>query len=407
MNFDTIDPSLLTVDNQFLLLMSLFSLSESQKEFARALSGEVSDWEVVFRSAARNHSLPQLARNLREIGWPDAARPFQTEVQEAVAQQALQNLKVVSELRRFVETCVYPLDINFVVFKGIVLAREFYPDIGLRPCRDIDIAVEPQRFAQLLRKALQEGYQLYAPNGKGGVLTKEPDIKALLKFARSAVLISPSGIAIDLQPGIDKFSGIFASYDLFDNLKMLDFGGLSLPVMEPEFLFNYICHHHARHLWSRLHWLSDVDALLHAPSFDLRRVRSLAQEFGQLGTVEATLEFHALAAAPERWGDQTTGRGAEFLRLCLLNLSGDLDLEKRMAMHMMGGEFMFSWQADSDLLRKARKNWLRTMLQPSFHQYQFCPLPPAMQWMYYPSRIAQLFSSGLRRLLIKPPSLNE
>jgi len=397
--FSMFEPSILKPFNRLLLLLSVIELTEPQRVFAQHLIGQISDWQGLFQTAARNHSLPLMARHLRSLGYPDAARPFIDEVQAAVAQQAIHNLKTVSELRKFVENCIHPLGMPFVVFKGITLTRRFYPDLGLRPCRDIDIAIESDNLEPLIRKALSEGYVLYAPNGKGGGLSRERDIIALLKYARSAVLISPSGIAIDLQPGIDKFSGIFDRYNVFDNLQSLDFGGLSLPVLPPEFLFNYICHHHARHLWSRLHWLSDLDALLRSPQMNLDRARAMADRLGQRGTIDAAVELHSLVATPAPWDEKMQGHGWEFLRLCLLNLSGDLELERRMALHMIGGEFMFRWQADEYLLQKARRNWIKTMLTPSFHQYQMIPLPAALQWLYYPTRLMQLGVDGMRRKL--------
>jgi hypothetical protein len=209
------------------------------------------------------------------------------------------------------------------------------------------------------------------------------------------------GIVIDLQPGIDKFSGIFDDKKAFANTAPLEIGGREILTFRDIFLFNYLCHHHSRHLWSRLHWVSDLDAILRSPSFDLAAALELADELGQRGTVEAALEFHQLAGNPTLWTEETQkggSHGAAFLNLCLENLAGDLLLEKHLAVKMIGGEFMYDWQVKPELLQRAQRNWLRTMLRPTYRQYQILPLPEILQWVYYPLRFGQIAAGSFRRL---------
>lgn len=393
----TRDLSLFTPEHRLLLLFALVDLSPAQRAQAEALMAQVPDWRAFFETAARNHALPMVARHLRTFDADHFDSAEAEEVHQVVGQQAVHNLSTVAELRKYIETCLKPSDTPFVVFKGITLAHRYYPDLGLRPCRDIDIAVKPEHMERLVRLSLKAGYALHAPNGRGGAITREQDIKALLNYGRSAVLISPQGIAIDLQPGIDKFSGIFDSIDVFEEAQHVQLGGISIPMLPETLLFNYICHHHARHLWSRLHWISDLDALLSSPDFDLDAARDMAERFGQRGTVDATVDLHRLVSNPDLWNGSELEHGHAFLVLCIKNLSGDLALEKRMAVNLIGGEFMFPWQANPDLLQRARKKWLWTMLRPSYHQYQSLPLPTALQWVYYPSRLIQIGFDGMKR----------
>lgn len=376
--------------DELLLLFAMIELSDEKKNKARALVSEIDDWQAFFELAHRNHSLPLAQKHLRDLGVDTIPEVTKSQVNGTVMKQTFHNLNTISALFEFIDTCLTPLDVPYFVFKGITFAEKFYPSVGMRPCRDVDIALKPEDLEKVVRKAAAEGYDLWAPNGKGQPLTEDRDIKVLMQYARSAVLISPKGIAFDIQPGIDKFSGIFDSYDVFENLQSLEIGGREVPVLAPEFLFNYICHHHARHLWSRLHWISDIDAIMRSPDLDLDKALEMAKRFGQLGTVEAAIEFRRLLTGEIRAEDHTTSHGWDFMQLCVANLAGDLALEKRMATQLIGGEFRFQWQAEDWLRKKARRNWLIAMLSPSYSQYQAVPLPPFLRWMYYPSRVVQL-----------------
>ncbi|MEM6760487.1 MAG: nucleotidyltransferase family protein [Pseudomonadota bacterium] len=387
-------------ENKLLLLFSLISLTPEQQDYARQRIADLPDLYPLLETAARNYALPMVNRHLRDLGALPKNAEHRREVDQTLNRQGLHNLRMVHALRKFIDTCIEPECFDFVVFKGVTLAHQYYPDLGLRPCRDIDIAVRPDHLERLVRVAIAQGYTLRAPNGRGGAITAERDIRALMTYARSAVLISAEGIAIDLQPGIDKFSGIFDGVDVLGTPHLLDLGGRQVPVLSDALVFNYLCHHHARHLWSKLHWITDIDAVLNSDGFDLQKSLALADRLGQRGTVEGTLQLHALVSDPTGWEAEpntSNAHGAQFLRLCLKNLSGDVALEKRIAMGMIGGEFMYPWQATPELLQQARRNWYRAMLRPSFHQYQSLPLPQKLQWLYYPSRVWQLVFGGMAR----------
>jgi hypothetical protein len=205
-------------------------------------------------------------------------------------------------------------------------------------------------------------------------------------------------MAIDLQVTLDKYSGIFADQDIFAQAVPFMLGGSTFRTMPPAFLFNYICHHHARHVWARLHWLSDLDAMVTAPAFDREAVLDLAGHLDQRGTVEASLEMQRLMSPCASWTPAPdTWRGLKFLELNLRNLSGDMDLEKRIGFGMKGGEFMFDWQVGASLIRNARWQHGRKIIQPTIRQYTSFPLPKGLRWLYVFPRFLQVMSSTRER----------
>lgn len=85
---------------------------------------------------------------------------------------------------------------------------------------------------------------------------------------------------IDLQDHLDKHSGIFKPLILFEEADSFEIAGTTFSTLHLALLFNYLCQHHTRHTWSRLHWLSDLDAICSSESFDRAVAASVAKELG-------------------------------------------------------------------------------------------------------------------------------
>ena len=229
-------------------------------------------------------------------------------------------------------------------------------------------------------------------------MTSLRDINAILRFGDCATIVSPEGAVIDLQDHLDKHSGIFSAHDPVKTAEAVPMAGDRFFTLPTTFLFNYLCHHHTRHTWSRLHWLSDLDALCSSDQFDREATLALADELGQRGTVEAGLELHQLMSSDTPWDDgPELARGKAFLKLCILNLPGDLELEKQLSLGIMGGEFMYPWQASPELIAQARRGWWRSIFQPTVSQYARMPLPGALHWVYFVTRPFELMYRAQKR----------
>lgn len=392
-----IDPRFNTPETRLQFVFAKVFLTPEELAGAEALARQVRDWEAVFATAERKFSLPNMRMHLRAMA-PGIVPPDLLERLENSANSVgLRNMTLVAEQRRFMETCMAPIGVEGVFFKGINLVAQYYPDMSLRPCRDIDIFVRPGDLAPVVRKAIDEGYS-YVLGASGTELKSLRDIEVALAHCRDATLVSPDHKVVDVQIDLDKHSGIFAGEDLFAIAEPMALGGAEFLTLPPAFLFNYLSHHHSRHVWSRLHWLSDLDAMVRSDRFDPGEALSLADGLGQRGTVEASLQLQRLMAPDASWEpDPDTAHGQQFLDLCLRNLAGDLGLEKRIAINMLGGEFMYPWQARPDLIRRARWRRLWHVLHPTIEQYVNHPLPRWLHWLYLPPRIVELVSLARAR----------
>lgn len=385
------ETSLKTPEMRLQIAFAKIGFTEEERLAAEALARQVTRWDLFIQTSARNFSLPNMRMHLTKMDPGCIPPAVHEELKAAANASAMRNMLLISAQQRFKEKCLDPLGAEAVFFKGITLVSQYYPDLGLRPCRDIDVLVRPATLRPIVLKAIDEGYHFVVPGLAEHPLVEPSEIEAALHYRNDASLITPEGMAIDLQVTLDKYSGIFAKEDVMGQAVPVMLGGKEFMTMPPAFLFNYLCHHHARHVWSRLHWLSDLDAMASSPGFDRDEAIALATRLNQRGTVEASLEMQRLMSPAATWQEAPdTWRGLKFLELSLRNLSGDLDLEKRIGFNMKGGEFMFDWQAGASLIRRARWQHWRKILQPTIRQYTRFPLPRGLRWLYVFPRLIHL-----------------
>ncbi len=392
------DPRYDTSENRLQIGLAKVRMTAPERAAMTDLLAVTTDWEAALATADRNFSLPNMRLHLREMAPGLIDAQMQTRLDQAANRTAIRNLTLVAAQRRFQETCLAPLGVQGLFFKGINLVARYYPDLGLRPCRDIDILVPKAALRDIVHHALTQEYRLVAPGQPPKFLSAPEEIKAALHYRSDAMLISPEGAAIDLQVKLDKFSGIFDPDAAFAQAEEMELGGARFPTMPAPYLFNYICHHHSRHVWSHLHWLSDLDAMVGFEGFDPDAALALADRLGQRGTVEAALELQRLMSPLADWTPHDDNwRGLKFLELTLRNLGGDLALEKQVAFEMVGGEFMYPWQARPDLIRKARRGQWRDVLRPTLKQYVDHPLPRGLRWLYVFPRLQELLRKTRER----------
>lgn len=383
--------SLNTAEMRLHVAFAKIGFTQDEQRAAESLARQVTDWDSFVATAMRNFSLPNMRMHLGRMNPDCVPQKVHDELKTAANASAIRNMLLVSAQHQFKEKCLDPLGAEALFFKGISLVSQYYPDLGLRPCRDIDVLVRPETLRPIVLAAIESGYQFVVPGQAEHPLTEPSEIDAALHYRHDASLLTPEGMAIDLQVKLDKYSGIFAREDVFAQAIPAVLGGKEFMTMPPAFLFNYLCHHHARHVWSRLHWLSDIDALVNSPDFDVDEAVALADKLNQRGTVEASLEMQRLMSPEQSWDDAPElWRGFKFLELSLRNLSGDLDLEKRIGFNMKGGEFMFDWQADASLIRRARLRHSLQVWQPTIRQYTRFPLPRGLRWLYVFPRFIHL-----------------
>jgi hypothetical protein len=140
-----------------------------------------------------------------------------------------------------------------LVLKGLALAHAFYPHPGLRPMSDVDLLVEPSRFAQS-RAALEEL----------GWTIAEPEPEARLRHLHGAAYRKSDAPEIDLHTrALAESASPEADAGFFSRAVSLDIAGTPAMTLSPGDHLLVVCVHGLR--WSAapaVHWVADAVMIL-------------------------------------------------------------------------------------------------------------------------------------------------
>ena len=137
------------------------------------------------------------------------------------------------------------------------------------------------------------------------------------------MLVGPDQVLIEVHRRLGKVSVLFDLNLALETTEEIELSGVRMQTLAKSIHFVYLCYHHARHFWSHLHWLADLDAMIRSSDFDRVQINKIADSLGIQPTIDAALDFHKLISDPELWdqaGLSETG-GGQFLKACLVNLA--------------------------------------------------------------------------------------
>ena len=391
-----LEPIALPAEARLLLACALHSSLITRGELTR-LAGEVRDWPTILGEASHHLSLPVLRERLLTI---QDCIPTETmaELDRAVIVATAHNLQlgaIAAELNR---SWFRPKQIRFALFKGIALAQRYYGSVSGRSCRDLDLLVSGKGFAETVTHLIAQGFRLSKPFE----LPADParhatHIEAMCGLSREISMRAPSGQMVDLHQSVDLTGADFPTEQLLDRAESMTIAGETLPAFSTADLFVYICYHHRRHRWSRLHWIGDLGRIAAAPDFDIAATRAQAKRAGLEKLVVACLDMPALLvdAVAGNW-PAGPGLAARMTRDCIRFLHPDnappeLERHSRYADRLFRWRDWFAttaieWRQREGLARHARA--VGRSLVPSWQAYRDLPLPKGLRWLYVPWRVA-------------------
>lgn len=360
------------------------------------LAGEIRDWPAMVRHAEHHLSLPVLRERLiaiRDCVPAETMAELDRALIPATA-HALQLSAIATELYR---SWFRPRQIRFALFKGVALAQRYYGSVNGRSCRDLDLLVSSEGFGDTVAHLISQGFRLTKPFA----LPADParhaaHIEAMCSLSREISMRAPSGQMVDLHQKIDLTGADFPTEQLLDRTETVTIAGDTLPVFSTADLFVYICYHHSRHRWSRLHWIGDLGRIAAAPDFDLAATRVQARGAGLEKLVMACLDMPALLTDAVA-GDLPAGSSlaARMTRDCIRFLHPD-NPPPELERHSRGSDRLFRWadwvattaievRQREGLGRHVRAVW--RSLEPSWQAYRDLPLPKGLRWLYVPWRL--------------------
>jgi hypothetical protein len=137
----------------------------------------------------------------------------------------------------------------------------------------------PPGCAELALRVLEgNGYALALPAKTLNAVQR----RALIRYGREIELVDArNNLKVELQWRVVDNPLLLKGIDAHAATQHVILAeGVMLRTLAPDDLFAYLCVHGARHSWSRLKWLADLNALLVSTHADIEHVYSYAQRIG-------------------------------------------------------------------------------------------------------------------------------
>ncbi len=385
---------------QLLVLLSRPTLSRDVRDRILALVDQIEDWRELVVLAGQNFCLPFAYHHFSELGLTKSHSSLMALLRPAALGLGIENLKWQAAAQTFSQNCLQPVKAKHAFFKGPALSAGYYPNPGLRLCRDIDVLVAENHFESVARKALDLGYKFILDIDPLQYAVDKQDIRFVIRHSDVIAAHDPTGFMFDIHRRVEKQTPLFPADDVLAAAEIVAIGSTSVSAMSTNWLFCYLAYHHSRHFWSKLHWVADIHAVSGSPLFNREQTLDLAGRIGIRRLVEATLDFAALTDVPETWVDVlgSSRLDARFLEGCLYGLPGDSSYEFQRRQHM----FLFDFEGDW-LIDHSKKHWFWAgsalrRLEPNLTQYMKNRRRAAFEFLYRIENFCVLGKNLLTRM---------
>lgn len=272
---------------QLLLCCARTQIDPADTERIITLLQENIDWSYLLQMAFRHNLVPLLYRSLEAVAPTTIPETVQAELKEQIQVDIQGNLFLTKELLHllalFKRHCLLALP-----YKGPVLAASIYHELALRPFNDLDILVHEQDILLAVDLLISCGYEIIRPPSVAQTRKSFQSLwvnqlveKSL--WAYQLVLWHP-----DRQVVVELHWRITPKYvfpnnpeQLWQDLKPVTLGGVTVLSFAPENLLWFLCVHGAKHQWRRLNWLCDIAELIRVyPNLNWEQIVAQAAKLG-------------------------------------------------------------------------------------------------------------------------------
>jgi hypothetical protein len=365
---------------QVLLLCSRENLNARQAEHIVGLCGAIDDWRAFVEQAEFRLILPLVHRHLARLHPAGVPAEVMADLKERTLRTVLRNLTVAAVHPRLVREVLEPLRVPYVFNKGPTLAYRYYREPGLRMARDIDLLVPRRDLVRVGQRLREVGFSSHEDPAWAG----DDALQFRARFLGLMAWVSPEGVLVEIPSSLDAEWDRLPTDEIIAEAESVAIGGAPIRVVRGPDFFTYLCRHHTRHHWVRLHWIADLDAIFHSPGFDLASAKAQARRRGFGRTVDAACAIHRAAAESEPWNaafDDPFAR--EVFRHCLMNLEGDYEQERELRAAF----------PTTDIDIEPGRRWVRQALwrnlgrfRPSGEDFLHLPLPHRWHGAFYALR---------------------
>jgi hypothetical protein len=282
------------------------------------------DWALAARIAER-HRVEGLAWNALRLAGAAVPDEAAERLRTAADRIARQNLGLTAEsLRLSARLEAAAVRHHFV--KGITLGALVYGSVGPKMGWDIDLLVEPAAVEAAASVLETAGYRLVIPSG--------PRARGRLRlwhdhWKESVWARAEGGVHVELHTRLADNPMLLTEVGPDSRRAPVEVApGKTLPTLQTDELFAYLCVHGASSAWFRLKWIADVGALLgtREPA-EIERLYRRSQALGAGRSAAQALllceRLFGMALPPALAGELRSGRTNRWLlTVALRKLAG-------------------------------------------------------------------------------------
>lgn len=231
------------------------------------------DWPRVLALARRHRVQGHVHHALAKAGVAPPA-PVAEAIQKDAHAIAARNLRLAAETVRLVRR-LEGQDVPVMAIKGTALAALAYGTLAIKMSWDVDILVTPEGVGRAADVLGEAGYACVLPGPDRGDLAPWHRYSKESVWQRGDVHVELHSALVDsarVLPGLDASAPV---------LRVEVSPGLTLPTLERDALFSYLCVHGAASGWRRAKWIADVVALIgDADEREIERLYTVSQALG-------------------------------------------------------------------------------------------------------------------------------
>jgi hypothetical protein len=335
------------------------------------------NWELFLDLAVHHRLFPGLTTKLNGLGGNEVPSFVFQRLQEWQQTNLFKMLHLAAEMEQLNQLFVGN-KISCLFLKGPILGKVLYGDIALRTSSDLDVLVPITQLENVEMNLESMGY------------VKDDYIETILndwkwRHHHLAFFHPEKKVKIEvhwrLNPGPGKeppFS------ELWERKQELLLSSKPIYFLGNEDLFFFLVTHGARHGWSRLRWLVDIDLLI-KKSLDWGRIHSLFKTYNHLPVAgQALILANQLLNTPIVEASQIIGLGPKALHCAqdalfyikkMINLHSEplsLDISRYHKRHLFS---LMSFQQKS--------LFYLSFLFPYPEDAATLPLPKRLHYLYF------------------------
>lgn len=245
------------IPKEVLLIIELLKEKNENFEIINDLIKEI-DWNNFLEYAIHHRVFPLLYLKIKLLNHNSVPGYVLGFLGEIYKQNTFTMLQLTGEME-YISRIFEEQEIHTLFLKGPVIAKELYGDISSRTSRDLDLLIPIQHLEGAEELLLKEGY------------VKEYTFQSVLgdwKWRHRHVNyyhpIKKILIEIHwrLHPGPSKEPSF---QELWERSRKSSLTQYPIHYLGKEDLFLFLVSHGARHGWSRLRWLDDIQQLIKQP----------------------------------------------------------------------------------------------------------------------------------------------